>query len=210
MGRLYSEALPRLQNLFPVNHQFKWQYWSPPVDMVESTNGPARLMRLINVARSMKTPELTAMLPLLFYLGAQLSVDELLDGAPRVDGTIERLQPHDARICINGRASLVSANSFATRCFRPRTQSLIPGCSTQYECYTALATMVSDALKEDFFASSDPLRDLTVWFEKRNLRWHLCKPCAEHILKNHRDARTAIWVGLPTILCLDNEPNSGV
>ncbi|KZT68734.1 hypothetical protein DAEQUDRAFT_727616 [Daedalea quercina L-15889] len=129
------------------------------------------------------------MLPLLFYLGAQLGVDTLLDEPPQNDGVVERLEHRNFKICIEGRACLVAANTRAKRCFWPLSKNLNTNCRTAPACLAGMATLVCDALKEHFFARVDALRDVKDWLKQGNDRWRLCSSdsCAWSIY--HRKAR---------------------
>ncbi|KAH9832530.1 uncharacterized protein C8Q71DRAFT_257412 [Rhodofomes roseus] len=205
MDRLYCETISWLQDIFPT----KFQQFEPGSRFRHTVlarpkgGGPACLIRLTNVARSSQTPELTAMLPFLFYLGAQLDVVELLDGSPRTDGTMERLQPRDMTICVEGTVALIAANSSATRCFLAGEGNLGSACRSRGACYTSMSLVVGDGLKEDFFANSDPLRDVTQWLKQRNYNGRLCDSCVAHLLDKHKKAREKIWTNLPSILRLD-------
>ncbi|TFY56228.1 hypothetical protein EVJ58_g7765 [Rhodofomes roseus] len=160
------------------------------------------LIRLIGVARAISAPELKDMIPVLFYLGTQLRDDVLLNGVLRGDGSQARLHSDDLRTCIEGRASLVAANTSAMLCFRPMLKNLSRRCTSQNACFTSLVKMVCDGMEEGVFAHADPLRDMTEWVKEGNSRWHLCGVCVDQLLMNHSEAHKAVWEELATVFHL--------
>ncbi|KAH9930228.1 uncharacterized protein B0H18DRAFT_1116924 [Fomitopsis serialis] len=93
MNDLFSEAYSRLQEIYPMSLYTFTRLGHVHSDMHARIGGSAALLRLTNAARAIPAPELNTMLPTLFYLCAQLEDEVLLNGAPREDGTLERLQP---------------------------------------------------------------------------------------------------------------------
>ncbi|KAH9833993.1 uncharacterized protein C8Q71DRAFT_155065 [Rhodofomes roseus] len=156
----------------------------------------------VNIARLTGT---NSMLPTALYLCCQLDVECLLNGSPRLGGTLECLSRQDFVRCMNARQSLLTSTVLEDLDFYIR--SLQRGPKLHEHCQHEIDVIRREHLvgslglppSEDALASEVP----SYRASQKKLWWGMCAECAEAMGLDDQLRRTILWCKLPELLALE-------
>ena len=141
---------------------------------------------LIDVATTIHTPELVAMLP------SQIQVDVLLDGPPALEGPVGRLLPRNTVLPV---PTLEQSRRWLSKgCLLPQRSEYV----SIRRISRGLFCAPGCGLRHDWLGEAR---------RRHCSRCRICTECVEHLLVRHRAARERDWVNLPRIFEID-ESNS--
>jgi hypothetical protein len=164
-----------------LNHGRGKRYSDFPVDIC---------FQIINLAREANVPEL---LPFAFYLCARLPTNLVLNGT-----SAAVLSWKDRAICLAGRAELLHAQrTISYSPFIDIQQSA--SCETRPSpCVSKIPATTRIAWERRIFVEIHTLEICSSMPMKR----HVCTPCVEHAMLQHREGCEQVWNMLPGIFQL--------
>ena len=186
---ILEEAKKRMTPLFPTASEA----WNANTSLRATTLDKNDPIEAINLFRALQWDN---MLPAALYLACQLPARTLLLGAPRADGTLEKLSAADVERCVNLHRACVEASVAAHDAVFPvegknRCGGWFRGCH---------ARMATDGLSvRDKALHGDPLGD-TLRLELEtivgNSGGKICTTCLQAARQTERKHREEFWCSL--------------
>ncbi len=200
---IVEEALRRLQTVF-----------TPDFSIWETHQGTSNATvkhlpdNAIEAANLFLLTGRTDMLTTAFYMCGDLSVESLMNGVTRADGTPERLSPSDVQRCLTAQMALIKHD--AQIMLNLLYQSYLPEgciCPTQHARREAMEWIQSEVLA-DFPEVTGPLpihrTHCALIVEMLQGEIELCNFCTNTMHACHTNLRRALWETLPALFQLDS------